>query len=264
MEFFYELISTLKNYYLIIVLVIILIIINDVIIIKIYSIKNEKQELYSSSNNSGELVTYDDEDNVSDINTFKVDIKGQVKEPGVYIVSENMNVQDAINAAGGLTKNALTDNINLSKKLKDQMVIIIPKKTSNIVAKTVDNNESTNLVILNNDKKQDNTAKENNVESVLILEEKIKDNEIINDALIEESDINEILIEPNNEDENKLISINNASLELLMTLPGIGESKAKAIIEYRKNNSFSSIDDIKNVSGIGESLFEKIKNYITI
>lgn len=61
------------------------------------------------------------------------------------------------------------------------------------------------------------------------------------------------------------ISINTATEEQLQTLPGIGESKAKDIINYRtENGPFTSIEDIKNVSGIGESLFAKIKDYITL
>jgi competence protein ComEA len=61
------------------------------------------------------------------------------------------------------------------------------------------------------------------------------------------------------------ININTSSLEELMTLSGIGESKAKAIIEYReKNGSFKNIEDIVNVSGISETIYAKIKNNITI
>jgi competence protein ComEA len=60
------------------------------------------------------------------------------------------------------------------------------------------------------------------------------------------------------------VNINTATKEELMTVTGIGESKAIAIIDYRKNNKFNSIEDIMNVSGIGESLFAKIKEYITV
>ena len=52
---------------------------------------------------------------------------------------------------------------------------------------------------------------------------------------------------------------------MLTSLSGIGESKAETIVDYRnKNGNFKSIDDIMNVSGIGEALFEKIKDYITV
>ena len=60
------------------------------------------------------------------------------------------------------------------------------------------------------------------------------------------------------------ININTASLEELQTLPGIGEAKAKDIITYRETNKFNTIEDIKNVSGIGDALFAKIKENITI
>jgi competence protein ComEA len=81
-----------------------------------------------------------------------------------------------------------------------------------------------------------------------------------NDACIKEENNTDIKVE----DEKKLINLNNALKEELMNIPGIGESKAKSIIEYRNKNKFITIEDIKNVSGIGDSVFEKIKGYITI
>lgn len=63
--------------------------------------------------------------------------------------------------------------------------------------------------------------------------------------------------------EEKLVNINTATKEELMTISGIGSSKADAIISYRKDNKFEKIEDIKNVSGIGDSLYEKIKDFIT-
>ena len=64
---------------------------------------------------------------------------------------------------------------------------------------------------------------------------------------------------------NTLVNINTATKETLMSLKGIGESKADKIIEYRNTQgTFKTIDEIKNVSGIGDSVYEKIKDYITV
>ena len=62
-----------------------------------------------------------------------------------------------------------------------------------------------------------------------------------------------------------LININTADVQLLTTLPGIGENKAKQIVAYRDSNgAFSSIEDIKNVSGIGDGIFNQINSLIKI
>ena len=64
---------------------------------------------------------------------------------------------------------------------------------------------------------------------------------------------------------NNIVNINTATMEQLKTLNGIGDSKAKSIIEYREQSGgFKSIEDIKNVNGIGEKMFEKIKEQIEI
>ncbi len=64
--------------------------------------------------------------------------------------------------------------------------------------------------------------------------------------------------------ENNLININTASANVLMTLPGIGEVYANRIIDYRNTKKFSSIEEIKNIQGIGDKTFEKFKELITI
>lgn len=218
MEFFNDLISRLKNNYFILLICLLFIVINDAIIISdLYKIK--------TNNQIGEIEK--NIDNNKESNTIKIDIKGEVKKPGVYEVTENMNVNDAIKMAGGLKKGASTDNINLSKTLKNEMVIIISKKLKENTKNTIKN------------------------------EALPSSSEVIGE--LKNSDTNNI-----QNDSNKLISLNKGSLDELMTIPGIGEQKAKQIIEYRNSNAFTSIEDIKNVSGIGESLFEKIKDYITI
>ncbi|NLK65282.1 MAG: competence protein [Tissierellia bacterium] len=63
---------------------------------------------------------------------------------------------------------------------------------------------------------------------------------------------------------NNLININTASADILMTLPGIGEVYAKRIIDYRSAKKFNSIEEIKNIQGIGDKTFDKLKDLITI
>ena len=79
---------------------------------------------------------------------------------------------------------------------------------------------------------------------------------------------NQMITIPKKKDNNitnNKININNCSKEDLLSLPGIGYAKADSIIEYRNQNGrFSNIEDIKKVSGIGEELFNRIKNEITV
>ena len=64
---------------------------------------------------------------------------------------------------------------------------------------------------------------------------------------------------------NGMVNLNTATAEQLTGLPGIGEAKAAAILSYRaKIGQFTDIEEIKNVSGIGEAMFEKIKDKITV
>lgn len=183
-----------------------------------------------------------------DTKQFIVDIKGEVKNPGVYILDEGKRVIDVVRKAGGFTINADSSANNLSMKIKDEMVIVIyskeeindfeaVKEAEKIVSESCQNG------IVNNDS--------------CITSDTIKDSKSADDSSSDNSSSEE------SSQEVKKVSLNNASLEELMTLSGIGEAKAKSIIEYRKEKKFEKIEDIMNVSGIGESVFEKIKDYIT-
>lgn len=134
-----------------------------------------------------------------------VDVKGAVKNPGVYEVKETDRVLTVIEKAGGFHENADINQVNLAAKLVDGSIVYVPK----------------------------------------IGEQASNDN--------------------NQSPSNNKININNATMEELQTLTGIGPSKAEAIISYREENGpFQAVDEIKNVSGIGEKSFEKIKDNITV
>jgi competence protein ComEA len=60
------------------------------------------------------------------------------------------------------------------------------------------------------------------------------------------------------------VDVNTASVEQLMEIPGIGPSKANAIVAYRAKNPFATIDEVKEVKGIGDKLFAKISPYLTV
>lgn len=168
------------------------------------------------------------------INKYTVDIKGAVNSPGVYQLESNLTVNDAIKIAGGLTKDADTSIINLAKKITDEMVIIIYTKEE---------------------------VKNSNVVDTVI---KIVEKECICPNIQNDGCLNDSIKDNISNKNEELVNINTATLEELETISGIGESKAKSIIEYRQNNGlFEKIEDIMNVEGIGESLYAKIKIYIT-
>lgn len=175
----------------------------------------------------------------SKINKIKVDIKGYVINPGVYELEENSTVYDLISISGGLNENADTSIINLSKRLKDQDVVIV----YSISEVNEMRNGSTSIKIVEKEcicPKIDNVA--------CINDNNIKQNEDLSDESNKGSKIN----------------LNTATIDELKTLTGIGDSKAKSIIEYRKNKPFSKIEDLMEVKGIGQTMFNKIKENISV
>ncbi len=164
-----------------------------------------------------------------------VEVKGAVNSPGVYEMEEGQIVNDAITKAGGFLESAYTDIINLSKKISDELVIYVYTK------KEYEKSDST--------------------------KEKVNDDSYLIDNAIK----NKVSIITGNEDTGRndtnssLVNINIASIAELTTLPGIGEAKAQKIITYREENGyFKTIEELKNVSGIGDATFEQLKTLITV
>ena len=147
---------------------------------------------------------------------------------------------------------AYQDGINLSQKVSDGMVVYV------YTTKEVEKNSKTTSSGNNTSTNGASYDASYNIQDWVLKKESV----ITNDANIS-SDGNS----GNNSvaEENKIININTANQSELTTLSGIGDAKAQAIIDYRNTNGyFKSIEDIKNVSGIGDVIFAKIKDYITV
>lgn len=97
------------------------------------------------------------------------------------------------------------------------------------------------------------------------LAEAVRDGEKIYFPYEAELESGIFISEPGTDGSEGLININTADKALLMTLPGIGEKRAQDILDYREQHgSFSSIEDIKNVKGIKESIYNNIKDIISV
>lgn len=205
----------------------------------IYYKNNNTYEEFKESANTEQFATYEEEkreytQQESDIENKEdeqnkemiiVHITGQVQNWGVIELEPGSRVIDAVNKAGGFTEEADIEKVNLAYELTDGVKVYIPSKNEE-----VENSVSTQKYI--------STDSGENV-------------------IMEESDMKEAV--------EALVNINEATQTELESLPGIGPSTALKIISYRQENgNFSSIEDIKNVSGIGDSKFENIRKLICV
>lgn len=194
-------------------------------------------------------------------------IGGEVKNPGFYEIDSNSNLGDLIVMAGGLTEFADLSKIKLSQSIEDGDIIIIDSMP--IIEKIY---VSIRGEILYPD--------------VYYVDEDISIIELINlagglteNAIHSEIDFDQVLVMGSivvipgyDSDEyvpidtqTGLVNINTARLDELQTLPGIGEILGQRIIDYRiEHGQFYYIEEIMLVSGIKDSIYEQIKDYITV
>lgn len=167
-----------------------------------------------------------------------IHVSGAVNQEGIVELNPNSRIADAIDKAGGLREDAYIDKINLAYVLEDGMKIYIP----NVNEKT-QNQDLTNT----SDNEDNYVTKESGVQTANA------------DGTTKANSNNQ------NQSSNKKMNINKATESELESLPGIGPSTAQKIISYRnEKGKFNSIEDIKNVSGIGDSKYNNIKGLISI
>jgi len=168
---------------------------------------------------------------------IKVYVVGEVNNPGVVTLKKGQLIYDAIELAGGPTEKADVENINMVYELKENVMVRVKSKEENQPDKTEEENR---------------TLKNDGNSGISIIRDSAG-------AVVEENN------NDNKGTTSSKININTASADELMTLPGIGPSTAEKIISYREQNGeFKKIEDIMNVSGIGEGKFNKMKDYITV
>ncbi len=210
---------------------IIFFIILGVIIIGIYYYINTKDKNILTAQEENLEVQENKVESVENENNeekIKVHVSGAVNKEGVVELEINSRIADAIDKAGGIKENACMDEINLAYKLEDGMKVYIP---------TIDEKKEA---------EQSNETGTKNNEYVTMGGGTNNKNE-------------------NKSQESTKININTCTQTELETLPGIGPSTALKIIQYRnEKGKFKSIEEIKEVSGIGESKFNQIKDLIKV
>ena len=180
--------------------------------------------------------------------TIVVYVCGHVKRSGVYELPVNSRVYEAVNAAGGLLPDAAQDLINQAEIIYDGQKLYIPSKkemTSEVNGGNCTSN-NTSIQILSGGT-QNGIYNSNNPTNNTMQNINSNGNSLAGQAAM------------------MRININTASAQELTAIPGIGSTKAAAIVSYRDNGGkFVKLEDITNVSGIGPSTYEKIKDYITL
>ncbi|MGE7272935.1 helix-hairpin-helix domain-containing protein [Brevibacillus panacihumi] len=159
-----------------------------------------------------------------------VDVKGQVQQPGLYELKAGMRVADAISLAGGSLPDADLDQINLAQPLTDGAAVVIPSKTA---------------------QSEDQSPPVRPLPGMLPPLSADATGVTGTGSTSSQAD--------------SRVNLNTATAEELMTLPGIGQAKAQAIIAYRtEKKPFRTPEDLKNISGIGDKMYERLKDRIRV
>lgn len=163
--------------------------------------------------------------------TLVVHICGAVSAPGVYELPAGSRIIDAVETGGGFLPEADEACCNLAEEIVDGCQIYIMTKTESCADGQTEKKAGIQTSPDSDMQTTDRNVRSNSATAL----------------------------------ENGLVNLNTADIAALMTLPGIGESRAKAIISYREQHgAFAQIEDIMKISGIKQAAFSKIKDKITV
>ena len=189
--------------------------------------QNRKAESSAGSTDRTELSDASSEET----KTLVVHICGAVSAPGVYELPAGSRIIDAVEAGGGFLPEADEACCNLAEEIVDGCQIYIMTKTESCADGQTEKKAGIQTSPDSDMQTTDRNVRSNSAPAL----------------------------------ENGLVNLNTADIAALMTLPGIGESRAKAIISYREQHgAFAQIEDIMKISGIKQAAFSKIKDKITV
>ena len=189
--------------------------------------QNRKAEPNAGSTDLTELSDASSEE----AKTLVVHICGAVSAPGVYELPAGSRIIDAVEAGGGFLPEAEEACCNLAEEIVDGCQIYIMTKSESCADGQTEKKAGIQTSPDSDMQTTDRNVRSNSTTAL----------------------------------ENGLVNLNTADVAALMTLPGIGESRAKAIISYREQHgAFAKIEDIMKISGIKQAAFSKIKDKITV
>lgn len=189
--------------------------------------QNRKAEPSAGSTDRTELSDASSEEE----KTLVVHICGAVSAPGVYELPAGSRIIDAVEAGGGFLPEAEEACCNLAEEIVDGCQIYIMTKSESCADGQTEKKAGIQTSPDSDMQTTDRNVRSNSAPAL----------------------------------ENGLVNLNTADIAALMTLPGIGESRAKAIISYREQHgAFAQIEDIMKISGIKQAAFSKIKDKITV
>ena len=189
--------------------------------------QNRKAEPSAGSTDRTELSDASSEET----KTLVVHICGAVSAPGVYELPAGSRIIDAVEAGGGFLPEADEACCNLAEEIVDGCQIYIMTKSESCADGQTEKKAGIQTSPDSDMQTTDRNVRSNSAPAL----------------------------------DNGLVNLNTADVAALMTLPGIGESRAKAIISYREQHgAFAQIEDIMKISGIKQAAFSKIKDKITV